>query len=142
VSLGKSLILNNNWLTKYDSVRLTEPTFWKDHLHPEDRDWAVRFCLEATAQKRSHDFEYRMIAADGRVVWLRDLVTVMVEDGRPSGLRGVMVDITRRKQAEEALRRSEANLAEAQRLTHTGSFVWDVRTRKGLIPIGRMVSDL
>src|SRR6516164_7351370 len=90
---------------------LTEPTFWKDHLHPEDRDWAVQFCLEGIAQKRSHDFEYRMIAAEGRVVWLRDIVTVVVEDGRASRLRGVMVDITRRKQAEEALRRSEVNLA-------------------------------
>ena len=111
---------------------LTEPNFWKDHLHPEDRDWAVQSCLEATAQKHSQDFEYRMIAADGRVVWLRGIVTAVVEDGRASRLRGIMVDITRRKQAEEALRRSEANLAEAQRLTHTGSFVWDVRTRKAL----------
>src|SRR4026208_170627 len=51
---------------------LTEPTFWKDHLHPEDRDWAVEFRLKATAEKRNHDFEYRMIAADGRTVWFHD----------------------------------------------------------------------
>ncbi|MEI4861468.1 PAS domain-containing protein, partial [Klebsiella pneumoniae] len=55
-----------------------EPTFWSDHLHPDDRDWAVRVCQEATAQKCGHDFEYRMIAADGRIVWLRDMVTVVV----------------------------------------------------------------
>jgi PAS domain S-box-containing protein len=89
---------------------LREPTFWKDHLHTEDRDWAVKFCIKATAQKRSHDFEYRMIAADGRTVWLRDIVTVVVEGNRPKKLRGVMVDTTDRKRAEEAVRRSEKQL--------------------------------
>lgn len=82
---------------------LEQPTFWKDHLHPEDRDWAVQFCMRATAERKSHDFEYRMIAADGRVVWLRDLVTVVIEVGRPRRLRGVMVDMTARKRAESLL---------------------------------------
>jgi PAS domain S-box-containing protein len=82
---------------------LEQPTFWKDHLHPEDRDWAVQFCAKATAEKHSHDFEYRMIAADGRVVWLRDLVTVVVEAGHVRRLRGVMVDMTQRKRAESLL---------------------------------------
>ncbi len=80
---------------------LSVPTFWKDHLHPEDREWAVPFCKSAVGEKRDHDFEYRMIAADGRVVWLRDLVTVVREDDRPARLRGVMVDVTERKRAEE-----------------------------------------
>src|SRR6202521_329280 len=44
---------------------LFAPTFWADHLHSDDREWAVRFCEEAVADKRDHDFEYRMIAADG-----------------------------------------------------------------------------
>ena len=82
---------------------LQQPTFWKDHLHPEDRDWAVQFCANATAEKQNHDFEYRMIAADGRVVWFRDLVTVVVEGGRARRLRGVMVDMTQRKRAESLL---------------------------------------
>jgi PAS domain S-box-containing protein len=82
---------------------LQQPTFWKDHLHPKDRDWAVQFCAKATAERRSHDFEYRMIAADGRVVWFRDLVTVVVEGGHVRRLRGVMVDMTQRKRAESLL---------------------------------------
>ena len=80
---------------------LSEPRFWSDHLHPDDRQWAVRFCEKAFADKRDHDFEYRMIAADGRVVWVRDLVTVVVQGDRATRLRGVMVDITERKRAEE-----------------------------------------
>ena len=80
---------------------LSEPTFWRDHLYPDDRECAVRFREEALADKRDHDFEYRMIAADGRVVWVRDLVTVVVQGDRATRLRGVMVDITERKRAEE-----------------------------------------
>jgi PAS domain S-box-containing protein len=85
----------------------TEPTFWKDHIHPDDREWATSFCIDATRAKRPHDFEYRMLAADGRIVWLHDVVTVVVENDQPVRLRGVMLDITERKRAEEALRESE-----------------------------------
>jgi PAS domain S-box-containing protein len=85
----------------------TEPTFWKDHIHPEDRDWATNFCIDATRAKRAHDFEYRMVAADGRIVWLHDVVTVVVENDLPVQLRGVMLDITERKRAEEELKESE-----------------------------------
>jgi len=99
---------------------LSEPTFWKDHLHPEDRDWALQFCQTATAEKRDHQFEYRMIAADGSVVWLRDLVTVVVEGERVTRLRGVMIDLTNRKRAEEALRQAQADLARVNRVTTMG----------------------
>src|SRR5688572_2248631 len=68
----------------------TEPTFWQDHMHPVDRHWAPNFCAVATREKRDHEFEYRMIAADGRLVWLRDIVTVVIEDDQPVKLRGVM----------------------------------------------------
>ena len=80
---------------------LSEPTFWKDHLHPEDREWTVPFYEKATGEKRDEDVEYRMIAADGGVVWLRDLMTVVRDDDRPAQLRGVMVDITERKRTEQ-----------------------------------------
>ena len=99
---------------------LSEPTFWRHHVHPEDREWAVQFCQTATAEKRDHQFEYRMIAADGSVVWLRDLVTVVVEGDRVTRVRGLMVDITNRKEAEEALRQARADLAHVSRVTTMG----------------------
>ena len=59
----------------------------------------------AIAEGRDHELEYRMIAADGRVVHLRDLVTVVTDNaGKPVSLRGVMVDITAQRGAEERLR--------------------------------------
>jgi len=82
---------------------LREKTFWKDHLHPEDRDRAVDYCEKATAQLRSHDFDYRMIAADGRAVWLRDIVSVIAEDGQPVALRGIMLDVSEQKRMHEQL---------------------------------------
>jgi PAS domain S-box-containing protein len=99
---------------------LSEPTFWKDHLHPEDREWALQFCLDATAEKRDHQFEYRMIAADGKVVCLRDLVTVVTQGDRVTRVRGLMVDLTRHKQAEEALRQAKADLEHVSRVTTMG----------------------
>lgn len=85
----------------------SEPTFWSEHIHPDDREWALNFCALSTAQKRDHVFEYRMIAADGRVVWLRDIVTVVVENGQPVTLRGVMVDITEKKLVEQEIHERE-----------------------------------
>jgi PAS domain S-box-containing protein len=99
---------------------LSEPTFWKDHVHPDDREWALQFSQTATAEKRDHQLEYRMIAADGSVVWLRDLVTVVVEGDRATRVRGLMVDLTNRKQAEETLRQAQADLAYVTRVTTMG----------------------
>jgi PAS domain S-box-containing protein len=100
------------------------PTFWADHIHPEDRDRAVRLTQEAIAEQRNHELEYRMIAADGRVVWLRNLVTVVVEAGRATRLRGVMVDVSRRKRDEEGLRER----ADLLSLTHDAIFVRDLNS--------------
>src|SRR6202011_255235 len=61
-----------------------------------------------------------MIAADGRVVWVRDLVTVVTEGDRVTRARGVMLDLTNRKQAEEALRQAQADLAHVSRVTTMG----------------------
>jgi PAS domain S-box-containing protein len=106
----------------YPVAQWLEVTFWKDHIHPEDRESVVNLWITATAQKRDHDFEYRMVASDGRVVWLRDLVGVVVENDQATRLRGVMLDITGRKQAEQALI-EQANLLD---LTHDTIFVRDM----------------
>jgi len=83
---------------------LSEPTFWRDHIHPDDRDAAVAYCVNSTAKLQTHDFEYRFMAADGHVVWLRDLVTVLADGGAPKTLRGIMVDITQHKRTDELFR--------------------------------------
>ncbi len=98
---------------------VSERSFWKDHIFEDDRKWAVDQCVSATEQKRNHDFEYRMVASDGRIVWLRDLVTVVVDHDEATSLRGVMFDVTERKANEQALR-EQATLLD---LTHDTVFV-------------------
>ena len=74
----------------------------------------MEYCRKATQEKRNHSLDYRMIAADGRVVWLHNLVNVIVEHDEPSELVGVMVDITDRKKAETALKDLTGRLINAQ----------------------------
>jgi len=87
---------------------LEEPDFWIKRLHPDDQHVAM-LCHNETLAGRNHELEYRMIAADGRSVWLRDYVNVYRENGIPVELFGVMVDITREREAEEASREDREN---------------------------------
>ncbi|MDH4161613.1 MAG: PAS domain S-box protein [Nitrospirota bacterium] len=82
---------------------LEEPLFWKEHVHPEDRDWSASLCMKASAEKRPHELEYRILAADGRVVWVHDVVSVVADKDGAVALRGVMVDVTERKEAERKI---------------------------------------
>jgi len=82
--------------------------FWITHLHEEDREEAVSFCKMQTLAGKAHDFEYRFHKKNGDVVWLNDVVAVKMQDGQPVSLRGMITDITERKQSEELLRESES----------------------------------
>ncbi|HIE00078.1 MAG TPA: PAS domain S-box protein [Thiotrichaceae bacterium] len=82
-------------------VWLNEPSFWADHVYPDDQKWAIAYCANATSQGQDHEFEYRMITADNRIIWIRNLVTVVVEKGQAVKLHGIMLDITAKKAVEE-----------------------------------------
>lgn len=85
---------------------IQEPGFWADHIHPEDRERAVQAFLDAISDARPHDLEYRFLHRDGHVVWLRDIGHTLTDArGRPTVVRGLLVDVTRQKLAEE--RRAE-----------------------------------
>ena len=88
----------------YPLKQWLEPNFWRDHTHPDDADWCSAYCVDCTRRHEDHEFEYRMIAADGSVVWLHDIVSVKSETSGRVYLRGIMLDITKRKQAEAELR--------------------------------------
>ncbi|TGK08122.1 PAS domain S-box protein [Leptospira selangorensis] len=88
-------------LLGYSVEEWKTPGFWADHIHPEDKDYAVNYCVACTGKLEAHDFEYRFLKKDGTVVWLRDMVKVIAEGNKEKWLRGVMVDITERKSIEE-----------------------------------------
>jgi PAS domain S-box-containing protein len=81
--------------------------FWVEHLHPEDRHWAPAYCAHYAALGKDHEFTFRMIAADDRVVWIRAIVNVVMAAGVPVKLRGMMLDVTACMLAEETLKESE-----------------------------------
>jgi PAS domain S-box-containing protein len=81
---------------------LAEPGFCVTRIHPDDRERTAALCREAISEGRDHQLEYRALAADGRVVWIRNMARVVCGSaGRPCQLRGVMVEITERKRAEQ-----------------------------------------
>jgi PAS domain S-box-containing protein len=82
------------------------PNFWQDHMHEEDRVRTLQYCADQTAKNVDHDFEYRMIAKDGTIVWLRDIVSLVTENGKVESLRGIMIDITKTKEIENQLNKS------------------------------------
>jgi len=89
-------------LLGYPVARWTEdPNFWMEHVHPDDREWAAGYRRHETMLLRPHEMEYRMLAADGRVIWLRDVIRVLAEGGEARWLVGVMLDITAPKRAEQ-----------------------------------------
>jgi len=108
-----------NWMFTFVSQRaeqmlgyplakwMESPDFWLELVHPDDRGALVHLLRSVTREVPRH-FEYRAISADGRQLWLRLIVYVVRDpENRPRQLRGLMVDITDRKQAEDAMRISE-----------------------------------
>jgi diguanylate cyclase (GGDEF)-like protein/PAS domain S-box-containing protein len=91
-------------LLGYSMKDWLRPIFWKDHLHSDDHVWSLEYYVASMLQLESHHVEYRFITKEGRVIWLRDFVTVVAEQDMPRYLRGIMVDITDNKLAEQQLR--------------------------------------
>jgi diguanylate cyclase (GGDEF)-like protein/PAS domain S-box-containing protein len=79
-----------------------QPGFWGRTVHPDDRQWATKVYRDAIRRGDNAELEYRMIASDGRVVWVHDQMRVETDaDGRVNHVRGVLLDITERRRAEE-----------------------------------------
>jgi len=73
------------------------PAFWENHIYHEDRESIIAFYKDEKHLRTNHNLNYRMVRADGEIVWMRDMVTVVMENGRPRWLRGIMIDVTESK---------------------------------------------
>ncbi len=102
----------------YPLSRWLEPGFWRSILHSEDRE---RVIASSGAAAGDHELEYRVLAADGRAVWLHDAVRVIRDAaGRVVAQRGVMLDITARREAEAERTRIQSEMVEVQKLESLG----------------------
>jgi PAS domain S-box-containing protein len=94
---------------------------WAERVHPEDVAFKARNWLTSLETENPHDVVCRFRGADGRYRWFNVRgEPLRASDGTVLSWYGVLIDIDERKKAEELLRRSEAHLAEAQRLSHSG----------------------
>ncbi len=81
---------------------LTTPNFWLSIVHPEDKESAVLNAAKTFASRKAGTNHFRWIAKDGRVIWVEvKSIAICDESGNPIGMRGVAMDISERKQAEE-----------------------------------------
>lgn len=90
-------------LLGYRAEEWQQPGFWIEHLHPDDRDRAVEYCKSQAQHQLSYDSEYRFIHKNGSSIWLRDIVAVIEEAGKPRWRRGLLIDISTQKQLEQQL---------------------------------------
>jgi PAS domain S-box-containing protein len=97
-------------------------------VHPDDRADVKEVIDRAFAGATDFEHSYRLLLPDGRVKHVHALAHVLQDASGDREFVGAVTDITERKAAEEALRSSQAYLAEAQRLSHTGSWAWNPGT--------------
>lgn len=97
-------------LLGYPRAHWLIPGFWRNIIHPADLTRTEAYCHRETRAKRDHSVDYRVITADGRCLWVRDIVS-LIEHGHEPVLRGLMIDISEAKRTEEALQLSEQKFA-------------------------------
>jgi PAS domain S-box-containing protein len=135
---------------------LSDPDFCHNHIHPEDYDRVMDSCREMVREKSSRQFDFRMIGADGRTLWLRNAASVSAEDDQPPILRGLMLDITERREMLDSVRKSEAKFRSyiefapigVAVVDHTGRYVEVNRTWAAMLGyseaelVGMSIADL
>ncbi|WP_421556375.1 bifunctional diguanylate cyclase/phosphodiesterase [Pseudomonas kitaguniensis] len=117
-------------LLGYPRAHWLIPGFWQTIIHPADRTRTQDYCHRETHANRDHSVDYRVVTADGRCVWVRDIVS-LIKHGHQPVLRGLMIDISEAKRTEEALQLSEQKFAKAFHASPDGLSL--SRQRDGLL---------
>jgi len=104
-----------------------------ERVHPEDREYVTGRSRKGTDDKAEQVVDYRLLLPDGILKYIHSTRHPILNDaGEVVEFLGTIIDVTEQKRAEETLRRSEIYLAEAQKMTHTGSWAWDPTPNKVL----------
>jgi PAS domain S-box-containing protein len=135
------------WCVSTGEIRWSEETFRIFHydrstkptvelilrrVHPEDMASVTQTIERASQDGKDFGHEFRLVMPDGAFKYVHVVARAERDESGQVKFVGAVMDVSDRKHAEAALRRSESNLAEAQKLTHTGSWAWRVAGRDAL----------
>ena len=123
---GKTTYVNETWL-EYTGLSVGEAMGdgWIKALHPEDKEIQLKQWRDKSKEGQESFSEFRLIDKKGNTRWVVGKATPLFNiNGQIAGYIGTLSDITKNKNAEEALRRSEERLKQAQAIAHVGN--WEV----------------
>ncbi len=86
-------------ITGYHKSEWVDYDFWVSIVHPDDRERARNYCEKHIALGLNYNHEYRIIRENGTIGWFHEVVTVLIENGKPVTKRGCFLDITKEKEA-------------------------------------------
>lgn len=100
-------------------------------IHPDDRAKVEQAVTAALEEDTPYSIEHRIVLPSGEVRSVHERAEVeRDQDGAPVAMSGTVQDITKRRRAEDAMVRSRAGLADAQRMAHLGNWEMDIETEK------------
>lgn len=111
----------------YDKDEWLEEGFWQSIIHPDDRQSVVEFERTVTS---NYELEYRLIHKDGTVRWVNDHVEVVKENDETIKLRGLIVDINEKKEAEAKIEESRERY---KRLITEAPYAINIYDNEGLL---------
>lgn len=109
--------------------------FWENKIHPLDRERAIADCKECALLHNDYELEYRMLKADGDLIYVRDYISVVWRNGAPHSLRGIFTDITEQKAQEDGLRLSAIVFEGADAVVITNAHAQILRVNKSFTAI-------
>jgi PAS domain S-box-containing protein len=115
-------------LLGYTPEEWDHPTLWATRLHPHDRDRVIAATDRSATTGEPFELEFRYFAKDGRVVWVRSHASLLRRDdaGRPLAFQGVLLDISRQKEAELEARSVEARFEAVTTLAPVAFYEFEI----------------
>jgi PAS domain S-box-containing protein len=117
---------------EYDRTLKPSVELILQRVHPEDVALVKNLVASASHDGKDFDIEHRIVMPDGSIKHLHIVARAERDKSNEPSFVGAVMDVTQRRLVEAALRRNETYLAEAQRLSKTGSWVWNVKTKENV----------
>ncbi|GEM_PF-5377220 len=112
-------------LSGYPASEFKTMEDWASKIHPDERESTASTCSLLSSQGKNHELVYRNIKPDGSIIWIRDSISVLNENGKPSHLVGYMIDITEEIKSELRLKASESRFRALVNNIQVGILVQD-----------------